>query len=314
MAEKGYRACHLNVALRRDLDAAYRELRAPMSHDDDTARTRNRLDDGATAKEMAEESYRVCRINAYLRKDENGAQGELRLSKKNQAVMQDALQEMRGELPEMRKVLERTWGLLKSRKVKIPEDLRMAYSALMERIQYDWQPRKSIKEDVHLTKKIKAQGNKGAEGGDSKGGGKETDGKLTFLLHTHQGKTYDLRQPMEDQESENDDEDNAASCAAEATEADSYLSSTITADTKRKRKEVADVSSKRIKSNPAVSDFWKSKINLSAHETWDGSVALNAPPFPFKQSWDPATKAMHMRERKAREVEGTNLEDGEILE
>jgi hypothetical protein len=57
------------------------------------------------------------------------------------------------------------------------------------------------------------------------------------------------------------------------------------------------------------------KIKLSAHETWDNDVALSAPPFPFEQSWDPASKVMHARERKALGI-GTKdlLEESEIRE
>ncbi|KAH4208636.1 hypothetical protein HBI95_093330 [Parastagonospora nodorum] len=39
-------------------------------------------------------------------------------------------------------------------------------------------------------------------------------------------------------------------------------------------------------------DFWKSKINVSAFECWEEDYELSAPPFPFKQHWDPASKAM----------------------
>ncbi|KAF2450424.1 hypothetical protein P171DRAFT_426806 [Karstenula rhodostoma CBS 690.94] len=43
-------------------------------------------------------------------------------------------------------------------------------------------------------------------------------------------------------------------------------------------------------------DFWKSRINLSAFECWDEEHELSAPPFPFEQHWDPASKLM--REKK----------------
>lgn len=58
--------------------------------------------------------------------------------------------------------------------------------------------------------------------------------------------------------------------------------------------------------NPPVDDpepdgasdpnFWKSRINLSAFECWDEEHELSAPPFPFEQHWDPASKLM--REKK----------------
>jgi hypothetical protein len=39
-------------------------------------------------------------------------------------------------------------------------------------------------------------------------------------------------------------------------------------------------------------DFWKSRINLSAFECWEEEYELTAPPFPFKQHWDPIGKEM----------------------
>jgi len=45
-------------------------------------------------------------------------------------------------------------------------------------------------------------------------------------------------------------------------------------------------------------DFWKSRINLSAFECWEEEFELSAPPFPFQQHWDPASKLM--REKAAR--------------
>ncbi|CAE7220510.1 hypothetical protein P3342_013555 [Pyrenophora teres f. teres] len=45
-------------------------------------------------------------------------------------------------------------------------------------------------------------------------------------------------------------------------------------------------------------DFWKSRINLSAFECWEEDYELSAPPFPFQQHWDPASKLM--REKAAK--------------
>jgi hypothetical protein len=39
-------------------------------------------------------------------------------------------------------------------------------------------------------------------------------------------------------------------------------------------------------------DFWKSRISLSAFECWEEEFELSAPPYPFKQHWDPASKLM----------------------
>ncbi|KAF2206065.1 hypothetical protein GQ43DRAFT_459463 [Delitschia confertaspora ATCC 74209] len=47
-------------------------------------------------------------------------------------------------------------------------------------------------------------------------------------------------------------------------------------------------------------DGWKSRINLSAFECWDEEVELSAPPFPFTQHWDPASKRMEEERKKSR--------------
>ncbi|CAO2657975.1 Nn.00g072350.m01.CDS01 [Neocucurbitaria sp. VM-36] len=49
-------------------------------------------------------------------------------------------------------------------------------------------------------------------------------------------------------------------------------------------------------------DFWKSRINLSAFECWEEDFELTAPPFPFKQHWDPTNKLM--REKVANKKKG----------
>ncbi|KAH7086303.1 hypothetical protein FB567DRAFT_445023 [Paraphoma chrysanthemicola] len=48
-------------------------------------------------------------------------------------------------------------------------------------------------------------------------------------------------------------------------------------------------------------DFWKSRINLSAFECWDEEFELSAPPFPFEQHWDPASKLMREKADKKRQ-------------
>ncbi|KAI4617764.1 hypothetical protein J4E83_006096 [Alternaria metachromatica] len=51
-------------------------------------------------------------------------------------------------------------------------------------------------------------------------------------------------------------------------------------------------------SNP---DFWKTRINLSAFECWEEDFELSAPPFPFQQHWDPASKLMHDKAKKKKQ-------------
>lgn len=51
-------------------------------------------------------------------------------------------------------------------------------------------------------------------------------------------------------------------------------------------------------------EFWKRRINLSAFECWDEDFELIAPPFPFKQHWDPVSKAMKDKAQKKRQRRG----------
>lgn len=51
-------------------------------------------------------------------------------------------------------------------------------------------------------------------------------------------------------------------------------------------------------------DFWKSRINLSAFECWEEDYELSAPPFPFEQHWDPASKSMREKGKKSKKRGG----------
>ncbi|KAF2128044.1 hypothetical protein P153DRAFT_294023 [Dothidotthia symphoricarpi CBS 119687] len=51
-------------------------------------------------------------------------------------------------------------------------------------------------------------------------------------------------------------------------------------------------------------DFWKSRISMSAFECWEEDFDLTAPPFPFKQHWDPASKLMRDKAGKKRQKNG----------
>ncbi|KAG9196663.1 hypothetical protein G6011_01784 [Alternaria panax] len=65
--------------------------------------------------------------------------------RQRQAVQEDALKEVRDELPATRQMLKRVWGLLEQRNVKIPGDLKADYHALETRDTHDWQPKKGNK-------------------------------------------------------------------------------------------------------------------------------------------------------------------------
>lgn len=62
-------------------------------------------------------------------------------------------------------------------------------------------------------------------------------------------------------------------------------------------------------------DFWKSRINLSAFECWEEEYELTAPPFPFKQHWDPIGKVMRdaAKARKGKGNKGRKKPAGEEL-
>jgi hypothetical protein len=261
VAEEGYRVWRLNASLRRDIDDARKELHSPLSGDNDSARIKNRLEGGATAQEIAEEAYRVCRINAYLKRDANEAHGELRLKKKSYAVKDDALHEMQTELPEMRKALKRTHGLLESMKITIPKDLKEAYDALMTQDHHDRQPRKGMKNDVRLTKKEIEEAKKKRreelqrnKSGKGKGKAKEPANETVLvLLHAQNGNTYDMGKPMEEQGSDEEDAPSEAGDNGEARPMDTtapeagLAPDNVVAGSKRKNNASPEPSSKKAK-------------------------------------------------------------------
>jgi hypothetical protein len=61
---------------------------------------------------------------------------------------------------------------------------------------------------------------------------------------------------------------------------------------KRKQKTKPEVEKNPEPEGSSDPDFWKSRINLSAFECWEEEFELSAPPYPFKQHWDPASKLM----------------------
>jgi hypothetical protein len=196
IAEEAYRIIRINVTLRRDLAAAKAASAAPFETDADTARIKNRLDDNATAKEIAGEPYRVCRVNAHVKSNRNRAQAELRDARKKIAVKDDALSEMRKEYPQMRTVLQRTWGLLKSRDISVPDDLRKQYDSAMEPDAHFWQ--KKMVEKKKDEPKPKGKGKKKDEVKEPE----KKEEKTTFLLHVESGRKYDLGKPLAEQDSD----------------------------------------------------------------------------------------------------------------
>lgn len=56
-------------------------------------------------------------------------------------------------------------------------------------------------------------------------------------------------------------------------------------------------------------DFWKTRINLSAFECWDEDHELSAPPFPFEQHWDPASKLMRESQARKKKKKGKQAQE-----
>jgi hypothetical protein len=195
----------------------------PMASDNDTERIKNRLESGATASEMASEAYRVCRMNAYIRRDLAQIRQEVRDDKKKKVVQEDALTELRRELPATHKMLERACGLLQSRKVKIPDDMKAAYEALTAKDPHDWQANKGHKAQKGAAKE-KKQPDKPITKAEKKSArvkAKQKKGEkkpTTFLLHEPDGETYDARKPIttadEPEDAADDDEPTAEELAA----------------------------------------------------------------------------------------------------
>lgn len=119
----------------------------PTAKDNDTARIKACVDARAPISEIVDEAYRLCRINGHIRRDLRKIKDDLQLAeefKKRQAVREDALEEMREELLKTQKLLERTWGYLEHRNIKVPTDMKAAYKALKMRDFHDWQPQKRM--------------------------------------------------------------------------------------------------------------------------------------------------------------------------
>lgn len=133
----------------------------------------------------------------------------MRLLKKKHTITEDALKELRPEALELRKVLDRAWKLIEGRKMKIPHDLATAYASLKAKDGHDWQACKGAKANTRLTKQEEDEKRRKFQrkksGKKDKVDAKEPEEeeepvKSKFLLHTHEGRTYDLRRPLADQD------------------------------------------------------------------------------------------------------------------
>lgn len=199
---------------------------APTARDNDTERIKACVDARAPTPEIVEEAYRLCHINGYLRKDLRNAKDDLRLAdefKKRQAVREDALEEMREDLLKTQRMLERTWGYMEHRNVKVPADMKAAYNALKTRDLHDWQPqmgmKKNRKQPLQEMKSSDASSKQKQKATKKKK--KASEHQTTFLLHTDEGTTRNLRDPVIDSYTDDDTDNEAKSHPNEINDAPS---------------------------------------------------------------------------------------------
>jgi hypothetical protein len=221
-----------------------------LPSDNDTERITAQLNTGASASDMGREAYRLCRINALLRCDVAKLRAELRASKQKQAVMEDALAEMRAELPPMRDLLDRVWRVVPER--KLSGDVKMKYGALRGGDPFERQP--GFRQPrVNITRGLRSR--KG-EGRGEKRMEATGEGNTGFLLHTREGEAYDMEdvEPVDgdDEGDEGDEHGNTEDAVNIAPSTDVQPHQAASADVvtawKRKAVEQDGNVAKRIKS------------------------------------------------------------------
>lgn len=117
----------------------------------------------AAPDELTQQAQRLCCVNAALRDDLRKSRDELRTSKQKQAVMEDALGEMRAELSPTRDVLTRVWDFAQSRGLQVPEELKREYESLVVGDPFDIKPAYSSNAGVKKTVKQVAQSGTGGQ-------------------------------------------------------------------------------------------------------------------------------------------------------
>lgn len=103
--------------------------------------------------------------------------------------------------------------------------------------------------DEDRKKREKFQRNKSGKGkGKAAETGKKTDDKIPFLLHTHNGKTYDLGKPLDEQESDEECAPSEAGDDGDAAPEESGLTAdNVVAGAKRKNVASPEAASKKAK-------------------------------------------------------------------
>lgn len=194
------------------------------------------------------------RINALLREKLNIMRVELRTSKQKQAVVEDALSEMRAEHRPTRALLVRLWSYVEDQEIRIPHNLRVRYAALLEGDSYDIQPMvrcpgalNAIREGWRSSKKVTRR-IQGAKRAAVPGGSKNT-----ILLHAHAYNMEDKTLVLGDNESRDEATDskgtNIASSPTIQPKGTSASLENVMATRKRKASRQDGSDAKKIKSS-----------------------------------------------------------------
>jgi len=211
------------------------------------------------AEELTSEVNRLQRANNLLREDLKKQHVDLRASKQKQAVMEDALEEMRAELPPTHDLLTRMWSLLESSGLKIPDGMVKEYKALKRGDRFDTAPARKVsrtkrgRREGARSRKVDMKNDWVGEQAALFGKGTTTSREETWtLLHSHDGRAYDMENnvPLPYDESEKDKIDGLAKNADDTDtqigiEADFPTATDCTiAGKKRKNTKEADTAAK----------------------------------------------------------------------
>ncbi|KAJ4986607.1 hypothetical protein SVAN01_07916 [Stagonosporopsis vannaccii] len=169
----------------------------------------------AATKELAQEADRLYRANELLREDLRKQRVELRESKQRQAVMEDALDEMRAELPPIQDFLTRIWQFSQDSGLQMPGGLSSEYRALKSGDPFDVQPafqapkRKRDKREVSRPGSFNAnEGMNQKRAAPSGKGGASGRTAAKALFHAHDGSAYDMHDNAPLPYGEDDKDDN----------------------------------------------------------------------------------------------------------
>lgn len=199
------------------------------------------------AKELTSEVNRLQRANNLLREDLKKQHVDLRASKQKQAVMEDALEEMRAELPPTQDLLTRIWSLSESNGLKIPDGMVKEYKALKRGDRFDTGPARKVsrmkrgRREGPRPRNIDTKNDRVREQAALSGKVTATRREETWtLLHSHDGRAYDMddNAPLPYDEAEEDKNDDLTK-NADNTDTQVGIEADFLTDKKRKNIEEA---------------------------------------------------------------------------